>query len=126
MIPEIISALSIREYTERPLPCVYFLCLKGELQYVGQTLCLGSRVRGHLGSRGRALKEFDRVYFMPVPRASLNCTESAFIKAFRPRLNSIPPRPLTQSEKAVLLRHGFEVDEFGNYRKTVNTGGVNA
>ena len=60
-------------------PCVYFLCLGDEVRYVGQTVCLQARLEDH-----RYVKEFDRVFFVDVPEASLNAVERRHIQALQP------------------------------------------
>jgi hypothetical protein len=60
-------------------PCVYFLCLGDQVRYVGQTLCLQARLENH-----RYIKDFDRVYFVDVPKASLGDVERQYIQELRP------------------------------------------
>ena len=67
-------------------PAVYFLTLNNEVVYVGQSVGLFGRIEEHTQH-----KEFDSVYFLPVPRSELNEVEAAFIRALRPKLNTGNP-----------------------------------
>ena len=62
-------------------PGVYFLCLKGEVVYVGQSVHPSSRVSNHHTDRH---KNFDTVYLLPVPQSELDDVESAFIHHLMP------------------------------------------
>lgn len=62
--------------------CVYFLCLGEKIQYVGQTICLELRLAQH-----RSVQEFDRVFFIDVPREALTAVEAAFIRTLQPPRN---------------------------------------
>lgn len=64
-------------------PCVYFLCAAGSVSYVGQTIRIEQRLLVHQ----RDEKEFDRVFFLDVPRPDLDSVEQAFIRALQPHLN---------------------------------------
>jgi hypothetical protein len=73
----------LREYPWREAAsAIYFLVKGSEVVYVGQSTSLGQRLATHSGS-----KEFDRAFYLPVPRASLNELESALIRTLRPKLN---------------------------------------
>jgi hypothetical protein len=61
---------------------IYFLCDKGEVVYVGQSVYVPDRVADH-----KREKEFDSVFFLPVPRGKLRQTEKEFIEKLQPRLN---------------------------------------
>lgn len=61
---------------------IYFLYLEGELQYVGQSVNVPSRVRDH-----HTNKRFDAAYFLPVPLAALAETERFYIQRLNPLLN---------------------------------------
>jgi hypothetical protein len=61
---------------------IYFLCSGPELVYVGQSVDVYTRIVGH-----RDTKEFDRVFYLSVPRSELDRIEGAFIRALRPCLN---------------------------------------
>lgn len=65
-------------------PGVYFLCLADEVVYVGQSIKPVTRVETHRADKN---KQFDRVYFIPVPEFLLNAVEREFIAYFRPRFN---------------------------------------
>ncbi len=64
-------------------PAVYFLCKEGEVVYVGQTVSMAGRMESHI----RDNKQFDSVFFIPVPRSILSNVEKAFIKLLKPILN---------------------------------------
>jgi hypothetical protein len=61
---------------------VYFLCKQREVEYVGQSVDVPSRVRQHP-------YDYDAVFFLPVPREHLNQVEGAFIRTLAPRENDI-------------------------------------
>jgi hypothetical protein len=63
--------------------CVYFLVLDNEIQYVGQSANILSRIQQHVVDK----KTFDRVFYLPVPKSELNTVEGEFIKKLRPPLN---------------------------------------
>jgi hypothetical protein len=73
---------SIRRYRHVRLAVVYFLIKDGEVVYVGSTTGLGSRIATH-----RADKDFDDVFYIPVPRALMLSIERDMIQNFRPPLN---------------------------------------
>lgn len=66
-------------------PGVYFLCLGGEVVYVGQSHDVVTRVMQHVG-----VKEFDRWYWLPVEIEKLNEVEADFIRSIKPRGNKHP------------------------------------
>jgi hypothetical protein len=65
-------------------PAVYFLCLGDSVVYVGQTSEPVARIASHLKYLGG---QFDRVFYLPVPRSELRAVEHAFIRALSPELN---------------------------------------
>jgi hypothetical protein len=65
-------------------PGIYFLCLEGEIMYIGQAVNVASRVLTHIADK---LKYFDEVYFLQVQPERLSEIESTLIKFYRPRLN---------------------------------------
>ena len=73
-----------------PLPAgVYFLCLKDEIVYVGQSKYPSCRIHQHVYE---AKKSFDSVYMLPVQQSNeaiseLNNLESAFIRYLQPKFN---------------------------------------
>ena len=69
---------------ETHTPCVYFLCLNDEVVYVGQTVTLAGRISTHMCE---SVKDFDRVFFLPVDPADLDTVEIALIRALRPKEN---------------------------------------
>ena len=64
-------------------PVVYFLALKDEVVYVGQSITVIQRVKQHRSDG----KNFDRVYGIPCPRNELDYLENKFIKTLKPILN---------------------------------------
>lgn len=69
-----------------PFPCrfsigIYFLCLDGDVVYVGQSMKLNARVGSHTD------KEFDRAFVFPCVPEHLDHLEGAFIKAWKPKYN---------------------------------------
>jgi len=64
-------------------PCyVYFLVSESEVVYVGKTTRLAHRIEAHMKD-----KTFDDVWYLEVDRQSLNETEQAYIRRFRPKYN---------------------------------------
>lgn len=82
-------------------PAIYFLCKANEVVYVGQSIGIASRLAQH-----RRVKDFDRAFFLPVPRAELDAVEGAFIRLLKPKLNGAGPRDTGQDE--AVLRRFFE------------------
>jgi hypothetical protein len=81
--PELSRILHLRAYSEHLFPpCVYFLVKARKIVYVGQTVNIASRSADH-----RKSKDFDEVFFLPVPPSDLLDVEAAFIRLFRPPLN---------------------------------------
>lgn len=66
-------------------PCVYFLIRGNTVVYVGQSTTLLARISQHL--QGPPTKLFDRVVYLPIPKAELLRVESAFIAAIKPEYN---------------------------------------
>jgi hypothetical protein len=83
-------------------PCVYFLILKKEIVYVGQSVNLMSRVDSH-----RLTKEFDRTLYLPIPKEILNDVEAAFIRKLRPKYN------LSQANGKFELFHQRRLEKIG-------------
>ena len=65
-----------------PFSGVYFLCSKGEVVYVGQSVNVPNRIGQHFGN-----KTFDMAFFMRLPESDLDFVEGAFIRALEPRYN---------------------------------------
>jgi hypothetical protein len=63
-------------------PCIYFLVHNQKVVYVGQTVSLMGRLKSHA-----QYKEFEDVYFLPVPRSKLDEVEVAFIRTMAPKYN---------------------------------------
>jgi len=81
---------------------IYFLVKDNDIVYVGQSIEVPSRVRGHKSTG----KKFDSAYFIPVPEAALNEVERAFIAVLKPPLNGTNPKE-TEDDMAVLETYGF-------------------
>jgi hypothetical protein len=65
-----------------PFSGVYFLCHKGEVVYVGQSINVLSRVGQHIGH-----KTFDSVFFVRIPKSDLDFVEGTFIRTLEPKYN---------------------------------------
>lgn len=65
---------------------IYFLCLGEELVYIGQSVDINARALSHKHG-GPRKKEYDRIFFVRVPRAQLDPIETKFINLFKPKLN---------------------------------------
>lgn len=63
---------------------VYFLYLKGALQYIGQS----TDPSGRLAQHRKMGKMFDRIFVLPVPSFMLARVEGALIRLLRPPLNT--------------------------------------
>lgn len=91
-------------------PCVYFLCLGRNVQYVGQSVNLLSRVGQHAADA----KEFDRVFFIPVSRPSLSRVEAAFIRLLHPPLNgTLGESPAIPEDVEIVEHFGMRVNTCG-------------
>lgn len=83
--PASIAAVSgLTEVSATIVSGVYFLCRGAAVVYVGQSTNVISRIATH---SGEGVKEFDRAYFVGVPRSRLDDVEAAFIRFFRPEYN---------------------------------------
>ena len=58
---------------------VYFLISKGTVVYVGQSVCIYSRLRAHIN--------FDRYAYIPCPKGMMDKLESLYIHLLRPERN---------------------------------------
>ena len=105
-LPTVLLGLckNLRVATEYLIPGVYFLCLEDEAVYVGQSVNVHARVPMHTD------KEFNRAFFLPVPRSDLTAVEGAFIRLLRPRYNKAVGS-LTPSDVATARRYGLAVGE---------------
>lgn len=82
-IPLELSVLTqLCEISTGPVPVVYFLCHNGSVVYVGQTVSLSHRIKEHAGD-----KEFDRVFYILVPRHDLDKIERFWITELKPKYN---------------------------------------
>lgn len=95
-VPLVLSQMSsmLKVYPWREAASAVYFLVKGEdVVYVGQSRNLSYRITTH--SSG---KEFDRVFYIPVPSASLNDVESALIRTIRPKLNETCKKPSTEDD----------------------------
>lgn len=84
-----------KEIIDTP-PGIYFLCLNGIIQYIGQAVHVCSRVSAHLTIRE---KRFDSIFFIPCPKSELNNLEGALIRKYKPPLNGSAPVGIGNREK---------------------------
>lgn len=82
---------------------IYFLCRNDVVVYVGQSTDVYSRVPAH-----RGVKDFDVVYFWPVPPSDLDRVEGAFIRLIKPCLNG-NVGPVTDEETRRRIMNLIEV-----------------
>jgi hypothetical protein len=66
-------------------PGVYFLCQKGEIVYIGQSLNVAQRIITH---RKEGFKEFDSAFYIQCHISHLDHFEMALIRYFRPKFNA--------------------------------------
>jgi len=86
-VPECLRSqkLRIREYEYPKVPpCIYFLCLNGDVVYVGQTTDLARRIVSHSDNQDML---FDRVFYLLMSKKHLLKIEAKFISALKPRFN---------------------------------------
>lgn len=82
--------LSVANLFELPMEAIrtpsgiYFLCKNCKIQYIGQSVHIASRVSTH-DAEGK--KDFDSIFFIPIPTTELNEVEFALIKKYKPPLN---------------------------------------
>jgi excinuclease UvrABC nuclease subunit len=69
-------------------PGIYFLCLLGEVVYVGQTSRPKMRISDHIQEKK---KIFDRAFIRHCRLEELNALESFFIHALEPKYNCTLP-----------------------------------
>jgi hypothetical protein len=96
--PECLMALwdHLREYRHVWFPpAVYFLVKGKSVVYVGQSVGLPGRIQNHVQG-----KEFDRVFYVAVPRRDLDAVEAAFIRVLRPPLNGTHNGPAVEASDA--------------------------
>ena len=67
----------------KPIIGLYYLCLKGKVQYVGQSIDVVIRVRGHLKRI-----PYDSVFYAPVSASELDCHERKEIDRLDPPFNT--------------------------------------
>lgn len=86
-IPEPGTPIQLREFflEDRRFPAVYFLYLRGEVVYVGQTKTLRFRIDQHITD---GVKQFDAVGFLKCPVNLLLKWEAHFIKRLAPKYNN--------------------------------------
>lgn len=76
----------LHELVMTPHCGIYFLCLGDELVYIGQSVDINARALGHRHG-GPRKKQYDRIFFVRVPREQLDTIEAQFINLFKPKLN---------------------------------------
>ena len=82
LAPTSISSIpGLMQFNPELFSGVYFLCLKNEVVYVGQSVAIPSRVKQH------GDKEYDRIFFLRVPINQLTEVETRFITALNPIFN---------------------------------------
>jgi hypothetical protein len=65
---------------------IYFLCKDDEVMYIGQAKSVHARVGAHIYD---GIKDFNKVYFIPVPTHLLNEVEGTLIRQIKPKLNGM-------------------------------------
>lgn len=70
---------------EPPIRGIYFLLMRGEVVYIGQTHHLAQRIIGH---RDRGAFHFDEVRYLQMDSGNMNRVEREMIARFRPAFNS--------------------------------------
>ena len=84
----------IRELYELPFSAlynasgIYFLCLNGKIQYIGQSVNVSNRVAQHISENK---KEFNQIFFTPCPENQLNDLEGFLVRKFNPPLTKSSP-----------------------------------
>ena len=84
----------IKELYELPLSAlynasgVYFLCLDGAIQYIGQSVNVSSRISQHISEKK---KKFNQIFFTPCPENQLNDLEGFLVRKFNPPLTKSSP-----------------------------------
>lgn len=63
---------------------IYFLVSGDDVVYVGQAKTVLYRIIDHI-AQGR--KEFDRIFYLPLPKSELNASEKEWAEALRPKYN---------------------------------------
>lgn len=81
--PQALRGLTgIQRYKEPRLVCIYFLCRKGAVIYVGRSTNFQSRAAEH-----RIYRKHDAVYILPCKKCQLGKLERKFIRLLAPRYN---------------------------------------
>jgi hypothetical protein len=85
--PQLVGIPFVERYVEIG-PCVYFLVLRNEVVYVGQTVRLPVRLRSHIrGEAATGPKVFDQVFYLSTRYSKLDELEEQYIRLFDPPLN---------------------------------------
>lgn len=92
----IASVVGLRQFHPDLFCGVYFLCLKNEVVYVGQSINVPARVSTH---NAENTKQFDKVFFLRVPKSELLAAEAQFIDALKPKLNWEREQPVSLETK---------------------------
>jgi len=66
------------------LPSVYFLCKDEQIQYIGKSVYLHSRISQHFAEN---VKEWDSIFYINCPINKLDEMEASLIKFYQPPLN---------------------------------------
>jgi len=86
---------SIKDLYEIPLenlvtpPGIYFLCLDGNIEYIGRSENIIMRTSTHIKE---GIKKFDSIYFITCPPSRLSELEANLIKFYKPPLNRTSKR----------------------------------
>ena len=65
-IPRVLESIdSIHQFKYKDLRCVYFLMKRQKVVYIGQSMCLSSRIKAHLSEN---TKDFDKIFYMIVKK----------------------------------------------------------
>lgn len=88
---------------------IYFLCRDGLLEYIGQSVHVGSRGRAHFREQEiKNRQQYDTMLYIPCLQEQLLSAEGAFIRKLEPRCNSRRPRHYKTDPSP------FRVDEDGH------------
>jgi hypothetical protein len=63
---------------------VYFLCKKNKVVYVGKAVSIAARIANHFSEK---IKDFDTVFYLPLPKNRIEEVEREFIKHLQPEYN---------------------------------------
>jgi len=69
---------------------IYFLVLKNQIVYIGQSVDIAGRINQHISE---GAKEFDSVSYIPIENEALDSVERSLISLFQPAFNRQGIRP---------------------------------